>query len=83
MGTKEEDFTKAVFTCSTHDYILFFTNKGKVYWLKAYHIPTAGRTAKGRAIINLIQMERDEKISAAIPSQILKAISSWLQKMEL
>ncbi len=67
MGTKEEDFTKAVFTCSTHDYILFFTNKGKVYWLKAYHIPTAGRTAKGRAIINLIQMERDEKISAAIP----------------
>jgi len=67
MGTKEEDFTKAVFTCSTHDYILFFTNKGKVYWLKAYHIPTAGRTAKGRAIINLIQTERDEKISAAIP----------------
>ena len=67
MGTKEEDFTKAVFTCSTHDYILFFTNKGKVYWLKAYHIPTAGRTAKGRAIVNLIQMERDEKISAAIP----------------
>jgi len=67
MGTKEEDFTKAVFTCSTHDYILFFTNKGKVYWLKAYHIPTAGRTAKGRAIINLIQMKRDEKISAAIP----------------
>ncbi|MCK4637611.1 MAG: DNA gyrase subunit A, partial [Methanomicrobia archaeon] len=67
MGTKEEDFTKAVFTCSTHDYILFFTNRGKVYWLKAYRIPTAGRTAKGRAIINLIQMERDEKISAAIP----------------
>ena len=67
MGTKEEDFTKAVFTCSTHDYILFFTNRGKVYWLKAYRIPTAGRTAKGRAIINLIQMEKDEKISAAIP----------------
>ena len=67
MGTKEEDFTRAVFTCSTHDYILFFTNKGKVYWLKAYQIPTGGRTAKGRAIVNLIQMERDEKVTAAIP----------------
>jgi DNA gyrase subunit A len=67
MGTKEEDFTKAIFTCSTHDYILFFTNKGKVYWLKAYRIPTAGRTAKGRAVINLIQMEKTEKISAAFP----------------
>ncbi|MEA1993425.1 MAG: DNA gyrase subunit A [Euryarchaeota archaeon] len=67
MNTKKEDFTKAVFACSTHDYILFFTNKGNVYWLKGYQIPTAGRTARGRAIINLLRMKRDEKVSAAIP----------------
>lgn len=65
--TKEEDFVSAVFTASTHSYILFFTNKGRVYWLKTYEIPEALRQAKGKPIINLIQIAQNEKINAFIP----------------
>jgi len=64
---KEEDFVEHLFVASTKDYLLIFTDKGRLYWLKIYEIPQASRTARGKAIINLIQMGTDEKISATIP----------------
>ncbi len=67
MTTREEDFVEHLFTTSTHNHILFFTNKGIVYHLKAYQIPEAGRQAKGTAIVNLLPLEADEKITAMIP----------------
>ncbi len=69
MTTREEDFVKEIFTTSTHDTILFFTNKGKMYRLRGYEVPEAGRTAKGTAIVNLLDLEPDEKVSAVIPIQ--------------
>ena len=66
MATREEDFVKQIFTASTHDTLLFFTNKGKVYRLRGYEIPEAGRTARGTAIVNLLSLDRGEKISAVI-----------------
>lgn len=69
MTTKEDDFVKQIFTASTHDTILFFSNKGKLYRLRGYEIPEAGRTAKGTAIVNLLQLDNGEKISAVIPIQ--------------
>jgi DNA gyrase subunit A len=66
MTTKEDDFVEHVFVTSTHDYILFFTNQGRVYKLKAYEIPEAGRNAKGTNVINLLQLNPDEKIQAVI-----------------
>ena len=69
MTTKEDDFVKQIFTASTHDTILFFSNKGKLYHLRGYEIPEAGRTAKGTAIVNLLQLDNGEKISAVIPIQ--------------
>ncbi|WP_018131396.1 DNA gyrase subunit A [Effusibacillus pohliae] len=67
MGTKEEDFVEHLFITSSHNYILFFTNKGKVYRLKAYEIPEFGRAAKGTPIINLLNIEPGEVVSAVIP----------------
>ena len=67
MSTREEDVATEILVASTHDYILFFTNKGRVYQMKAYRIPIAGRQAKGTAIVNLLEMDPDEKISAVIP----------------
>lgn len=67
LSTREEDFVEKLFITSTHHYILFFTNKGKVYRLKAYQIPEAGRQAKGTAIVNLLELAGDEKVSAVIP----------------
>ncbi len=67
MQTKEEDFVNTMFVASTHAYILFFTNTGRMYRIKAYEIPEAGRQAKGTAIVNLLQLETGEKISAMIP----------------
>ena len=67
MATREEDFVKKIFTASTHDTILFFSNKGKVYTLKGYELPEAGRTAKGTAIVNLLRLDQGEKITAVIP----------------
>lgn len=64
--TKEEDFVEHLFIANTHEYILFFTDKGKVYWLKVHAIPPAGKTAKGRPIINLINIESGEKVRAFI-----------------
>ena len=66
ISTREEDFVKEIFTASTHDTLLFFTNKGKVYRLKGYEVPEAGRTARGTAIVNLLSLDRGEKISAVI-----------------
>jgi len=68
-ATREEDFVKQIFTASTHDTILFFSNKGKLYKLRGYEIPEAGRTAKGTAIVNLLSLDAGEKISAVIPIQ--------------
>ena len=69
IATREEDFVKQIFTASTHDTILFFSNKGKLYKLRGYEIPEAGRTAKGTAIVNLLRLDNGEKISAVIPLQ--------------
>ncbi len=69
MATREEDFVKQIFTASTHDVILFFTNKGKLYKLRGYEIPEAGRTARGTAIVNLLSLDAGEKVSAVIPLQ--------------
>jgi len=66
-GTKEEDFIEHLFIASTHEYILFFTDKGKVYWLKVHEIPQVGRLAKGRAIINLLQLGQNDKITSFVP----------------
>ena len=67
MQTLEEDYIEELFMTTTHHYIMFFTNFGKVYRLKAYEIPEAGRTARGTAIINLLQLQPEEKITAVIP----------------
>ncbi len=67
MSTREEDFAKDIFTTSSHDHLLFFTNHAKVHRIKAYEIPEAGRTAKGTAIVNLLQLEENEKVTAVIP----------------
>ena len=69
---KEEDFIEHLFIASTHDYILFFTTKGRVYWLKVHEIPEASRQSRGKAIINLIQLEQGEGISAYIPVREFK-----------
>jgi DNA gyrase subunit A len=68
METKEEDIVTKLFVTSTHDYIMFFTSKGRVYWLKAYRIPVGGRHAKGKAIINLLpRLEVGEQVTTAFP----------------
>ena len=67
MQTLDEDYVEELFLCSTHHYIMFFTNTGRVYRLKGYEIPEAGRTARGTAIINLLQLQPEEKITAVIP----------------
>jgi DNA gyrase subunit A len=67
METKEDDFVIDLFIGNTHDHILFFTDKGKVYWLKVHEIPEVGRQARGTAIVNLLQLEKDERVSAYIP----------------
>ena len=66
-STREGDFLEHMFVALTHDYILFFTNRGKVYWLKVYDIPPAARTANGRAIVNLLQLDEGEKVTGLVP----------------
>ena len=65
-GTKDEDFIEHMFIASTHHYIMFFTDKGKCYWLKVHEIPEAGRAARGRSILNLLEKEKQEKITAFV-----------------
>jgi len=67
LSTREEDFVKEIYTTSTHDYLLFFTNLGKVYRMKAYMIPDGSRISKGTAIVNLLPLEPEEKINAVVP----------------
>ncbi len=67
MGTKEDDWVEHLFVASTHDYVLFFTADGRVYWLKVYDIPQAGRAARGRPIVNLIGLRSDERIAGFQP----------------
>ena len=65
-GTKEDDFIEHMFIASTHQYILFFTDKGKVYWLKVHELPEGGRATRGRSILNLLQKDKDELITAFV-----------------
>ncbi len=67
MGIKEEDFVENLFTASTHDSLLFFTDAGKVYWLKVHEIPEASRAAKGKALVNLLTLSGGEKVTAILP----------------
>ena len=66
MATREEDYVNTVFTASTHDYILFFTDRGRVFRKKGYEIPVAGRTARGTNIVNVLQVEQDEKVAVML-----------------
>jgi DNA gyrase subunit A len=67
MTTKEEDFVEMLFVASTHDYVLIFSNKGKVYWLRVYEIPEASRAARGKAIVNLVNLSAGESVAAILP----------------
>ena len=67
MGTKEEDFVEKIFIASTHHYLLVFTSAGKVHWLKVYQIPQAGRAAKGKAMVNLVNLAPGERVTATLP----------------
>ena len=64
---KEDDFIETLFIANTHDYVLCFSNKGRVYWVKVYEIPQGSRASRGKPIVNLLQMQSDEKISAVLP----------------
>jgi DNA gyrase subunit A len=72
-GTKEQDFVEDLFVASTHSYLLFFTNKGQLHWLKVYDIPTGGRGARGRPVVNLIGLKEGEKITAVVPIREFKS----------
>ena len=73
MGVKEEDFVETLFTASTHDSLLFCTDAGKVYWLKVHEIPEASRAAKGKALVNLLALSKDEKVTASLPVKEFRA----------
>ncbi|HLZ32855.1 MAG TPA: DNA gyrase subunit A [Nitrospira sp.] len=73
MGIKEEDFVETLFTASTHDSLLFFTDAGKVYWLKVHEIPEASRAAKGKALVNLLALSGSEKVTATLPVKDYRA----------
>lgn len=64
---KEEDFVEHLFVASSHNYLLFFTNQGRVYWKKVHEIPEAGRTSKGKAIVNLLELQKNEKLATILP----------------
>ncbi len=78
MTTRDEDYVEAVFTASTHDYILFFTNKGRVHRKKGYLIPEAGRAAKGTSIVNVLPLDEDERITAGISVKTLDVDDQYL-----
>ncbi|QJR15551.1 DNA gyrase subunit A [Usitatibacter palustris] len=65
--TKEDDFIEKLFMANTHDYVLCFSNKGKVYWIKVYEVPQGSRTSRGKPIVNLLKMDEDERINAILP----------------
>jgi DNA gyrase subunit A len=68
--TKEEDFVEHLFVASTHAYLLFLTNRGRCYWLKVHEIDQAGRAAKGRPVVNLIEMNREERVTTVVPVKV-------------
>jgi DNA gyrase subunit A len=72
METKEEDFVSELFIAATHDYMLFFSNLGRLYWLKTYQLPEAGRAAKGKALVNLLALSEGERITTALPVRDFK-----------
>ena len=78
MATREEDYVNTVFTASSHDYIFFFTDKGRVFRKKGYQIPEAGRTARGTNIVNILQVEQGEKVSAMIHTRDLDRTDVFL-----
>jgi len=67
MATKDEDWVEHLFTASTHDYILFFTARGRIHWLKVHQVPQTSRTARGRPIVNLIRVSKDDRVTAMVP----------------
>jgi DNA gyrase subunit A len=75
METREEDFVENLFLASTHDHVLFFTNLGRLYWLKVYQIPETGRAARGKAIVNLLNLSQGEKIFMATKKGVVKKTS--------
>ncbi len=70
MGVKEEDFVEQIFTASTHDYLLFFTDAGRVHWLKVFQLPDVGRASKGKAIVNLLALSQGERVTATLPVRV-------------
>lgn len=81
--TRDEDFVETIFVASTHTYVLIFTDRGKVYWLKVHEIPQAGRASRGKPIVNLIRVEKDERVAAVLPvkefvdGQFLVMATAW------
>ncbi len=69
MGTKEEDFVEHLFIASTHDYILFFTNTGRLHWKKVHELPEGGRYARGKSMVNLLALEKDERVTAFVDTK--------------
>ena len=67
MGTRDEDFVTTLFVASTHSYLLFFTNRGRVHWLKVHGIPEVGRTGRGKPLVNLLELAPEERVSAILP----------------
>jgi DNA gyrase subunit A len=67
MATKEEDWVESVFLASTHDYLMFFTQQGQCYWLKVHEIPPGSRTSRGKPVVNLINIDRDDRVAALVP----------------
>ncbi len=72
MGTKEEDFVQDIFIASAHQYMLFFTSKGRVYWRKVHELPKASRTSRGRAMVNFLNLDKDERVTAFLPVRDLE-----------
>ncbi|MDZ4860624.1 MAG: DNA gyrase subunit A [Candidatus Hydrogenedentes bacterium] len=78
MDTKEEDFVRDLFIASAHQYMLFFTNKGRVYWRKVHELPKASRTARGRAIVNVLELSGDENVTACLPVRNLEEENKYV-----
>ncbi|HRI86763.1 MAG TPA: DNA gyrase subunit A [Candidatus Hydrogenedentes bacterium] len=78
MDTKEEDFVSDLFVASAHQYMLFFTNKGRVYWRKVHELPKASRTARGRAIVNVLDLSGDEIVTACLPVRNLEEENKYI-----
>ena len=78
MDTKEEDFVRDLFVASAHQYMLFFTNKGRVYWRKVHELPKASRTARGRAIVNVLDLSGDEVVTACLPVRDLEEENKYI-----